>query len=538
MKLVTLVLMLMLVGPVETALAQKSAEGLGAPLAEQATAPQESATTQTARLTLDEAVSRALENNLDIAVQRLNPQIADLDVASAHAAFLPTFDSTIGTTSRVQPSTTQLDGGQRVVVDTATYNAGLTKALEWGGAAIDASWSHNRNATTSIFSSFNPSYRSNFDFIYTQPLLRGFKIDSNRQRLQVTRLSRELSDIDLRRMVTNTEAAVRSAYWDLVIASEAIAVQQQFVELAEDLITDNQARVELGTLAPIDIIQSQAEAAQRRQVLTEALQVRRTAELILKRLLVSGTDDVLWEAEVVPVDRPRFDASPVDIEAAIRAALAQRTDIARSRRQLDINDINLRAARDTTLPALDLRASYTLQGLGGTQFVRSGLGGEVGSILSGGYVDSLNQLIGNDYPAWNVSMTLSYPLGQSAAETSYARAQIQAKQTQAQIEQMELQIATEVTNAGLQIQSSLRRIEAATAARELARQRLDAEQSKFEVGASTNFFVVQAQRDLADAQRAELQAILDHQKSRIEFDRSQQTSLAQGSIIIVSGGGN
>ena len=536
MKLVMFVLVL--VGAVGTSGAQELLEARITKLVEQAASEQTPPAARTVRLTLDEAVSRALENNLDIAVQQLNPQIADLDIASAQAAFSPTFDSTIGTTSRVQPSTTQLDGGQRVVSDTATYNAGLTKALKWGGASIDAAWSNNRNATTSIFSSFNPSYRSNFDVIYTQPLLRGFKIDSNRQRLQVTRLSRELSDIDLRRLITNTEAAVRSAYWDLVIASEAIAVQEQFVELAEDLITDNQARVELGTLAPIDIIQSQAEAAQRRQVLTEALQVRRTVELILKRLMVSGTDDALWEAEVVPVDRPRFDASPVNIEEAIRTALAQRTDIARSRRQLDINDINLRAARNTTLPALDVRASYTLQGLGGTQFVRSGLGGDVGSVLPGGYVDSLNQLIGNDFPAWNVSMTLSYPLGQSAAEASYARAQIQAKQTQAQIEQMELQIATEVTNAGLQIQSSLRRIEAATAARELARQQLDAEQSKFEVGASTNFFVVQAQRDLADAQRAELQTILDHQKSRIEFDRAQQTSLTQGSIIIISGGGN
>ena len=536
MKIVMFVLVL--VGAVETSGAQELLEASITELVEQAASEQTPPAARTVRLTLDEAVSRALENNLDIAVQRLNPQIADLDIASAQAAFSPTFDSTIGTASRVQPSTTQLDGGQRVSMDTATYNAGLTKALKWGGASVDAAWSNNRNATTSIFSSFNPSYRSNFDVIYTQPLLRGFKIDSNRQRLQVTRLSRELSDIDLRRLVTNTEAAVRSAYWDLVIASEAIAVQEQFVELAEDLITDNQARVELGTLAPIDIIQSRAEAAQRRQVLTEALQVRRTAELILKRLMVSGTDDALWEAEVVPVDRPHFDASPVNIGEAIRTALAQRTDIRRSRRQLDINDINLRAARNTTLPALDVRASYTLQGLGGTQFVRSSLGGDVGKVLPGGYVDSLNQLIGNDFPAWNVSMTLSYPLGQSAAEASYARAQIQAKQTQAQIEQMELQIATEVTNAGLQIQSSLRRIEAATAARELARQQLDAEQSKFEVGASTNFFVVQAQRDLADAQRAELQAILDHQKSRIEFDRAQQTSLTQGSIIIVSGGGN
>ena len=537
MKLVTLVLVM--AGAVGTALAQEAPNSRVTALVEQATAAaQERPAARTVRLTLDDAVSRALENNLDIAVQRLNPQIADLDIASALAAFLPTFDSTVGSSSRTQPSTTQLDGGQRVIADTTTYNAGVTQALKWGGAAVEASWSNNRNATTSVFSSFNPSYRSNLDLVYTQPLLRGFTIDPIRQRLQVTRINRDLSDIDVRRMITNTEAAVRGAYWDLVIASEAIAVQQQFVELAETLIEDNQARVELGTLAPIDIIQSQSEAAQRRQVLTEALQVRSTAELVLKRLLVSGTDDPLWEAAIVPMDRPSFDPTPVDIEAAVGSALAERTDIARSRRQLDINDINVRAARDTTLPSLDVRASYTMQGLGGTEFVRSGLGGDVGGVIPGGYGDALNQLIGNDFPAWNLSMTLSYPIGQSAAEASYARAQMQVRQTQAQIEQMELQIATEVTNAGLQIQSSLRRIEAATAASELARQQLDAEQSKFEVGASTNFFVVQAQRDLADAQRAELQAILDYQKARIEFDRSQQTSLAQGGIIVVSGGGN
>ena len=257
MKLVMFVLVL--VGAVETSGAQELLEASITELVEQVASEQTPPAARTVRLTLDEAVSRALENNLDIAVQRLNPQIADLDIASAQAAFSPIFDSTIGTASRVQPSTTQLDGGQRVIIDTTTYNAGLTKALKWGGASIDASWSNNRNATTSIFSSFNPSYRANLDLTYTQPLLRGFKIDSNRQRLQVTRLSRELSDIDLRRMVTNTEAAVRSAYWDLVIASEAIDVQEQFVELAEDLIADNQARVELGILAPIDIIQSQAD---------------------------------------------------------------------------------------------------------------------------------------------------------------------------------------------------------------------------------------------------------------------------------------
>ena len=535
---------IILLAGAQTAFAQVPSEDHVADLMDRAAAlvaraPQTgSASRRGADLGVDDAVRRALENNLDIAVERLNPQVADLDVASARAAFLPTFDSTVGTSSRAQPATTQLDGGQRVVVDNSTYTTGISQAVPWGGGAFEANWSNSRNETTSVFSSFNPSFRSNLDLAYTQPLLRGFKIDASRQRLQVTRINRELSDIDLRRMVTNTEASVRSAYWDLVYATESIAVQRQFLELAETLIADNQIRVELGTLAPIDIIQSQSEAAQRRQALTEAEQLRHTAELALKRLIVSGTDDDIWGAELIPVDRPTFDPSPIDIESAIGAALSQRTDISRSRRQLDINDINLRAARDTTLPALNVQASYTMQGIGGTEFLRSGLGGNVSNIIPGGYGDALGQLLGNDFPAWNVSMTLSYPIGQSAAEAAYERARLQVRQTQAQLNQMELQIATEVTNAGLQIESARRRIESAAAARELAQQQLDAEQSKFEVGMSTNFFVVQAQRDLAAARNTELQAILDYQKARIEFDRAQQTSLAQGNITLVSGGGN
>ena len=138
MKLVTLGLVL--TGAVGTALAQGVPQARVAALVAQAAAAQARPAART-RLTLDEAVSRALENNLDIAVQRLNPQIADLDIASAQAAFLPTFDSTLGSSSRTQPSTTQLDGGQRVVVDTTTYNAGLSQALKWGGATVDASWS-------------------------------------------------------------------------------------------------------------------------------------------------------------------------------------------------------------------------------------------------------------------------------------------------------------------------------------------------------------------------------------------------------------
>ena len=189
--------------------------------------------------------------------------------------------------------------------------------------------------------------------------------------------------------------------------------------------------------------------------------------------------------------------------------------------------------RNQRLPSLDLTASYQLQGQGGTRFVRSGLGGAVLTEVPGGINDAFDQLVDANYPVWTVQLNVSYPIGPSAADAAYARAQLQTQQVQAQLRQLELQVATEVTNAVIQIRAISRRIEAATAARELAEEQLAAEQSRFEAGLSTNFFVVQAQRDLSAAQDTELRAILDQQKALIELDRVQRTSLSQAGIQIV-----
>ncbi len=488
-------------------------------------------------LSLDEAIARALERNLDIAVERLNPQVLDLSLAQVYGFYRPTFTTSFSNTSRTNPSQTQLDGGQRVVSDTATVNSSLNQAVPWGGGSFQVSWNNTRTESSNAFLTFNPSFRSNFQASYTQPLLRGFAIDSTRQQLQVTRLNREISDVDLRQTVTSTVANVRNAYWDLAYAVQAVEVQRQALELAEQLIQDNRARVEIGTMAPIDIVQSQSEAAARRQSLAQAEQNLRTAELALKRLIVDGTTDELWLAQVRSTDLPTFSPEPIDLDAAIRTALDQRTDLTRSRRQLDINDINLRALRNDTLPSVDLIGTYQLQGQGGTQTLRTGLGGNVSAIIPGGFGNAIDQLVDTQFPMWNVQVQVSYPLGQSAADAAYARARVQTQQTQVQIRQLELQVATEVTNAAVQLESILERIEASRSARELAEQQLDAEQSKFEVGTSTNFFVVQAQRDVATAQDTELRALLDYQKALVDFERAQQTSLSGARIIIVSGGG-
>jgi outer membrane protein TolC len=492
-------------------------------------------------LTLQEATSRALERNLELAVERLSPQTFDLNIARIEAAYRPTATSQFGQRARVQPPTNQLNGGNIVQNDTTTYNAGISQNLRWGGGAFLFQFNNNKDVTSNIFANFNPTFTSNFNFQVSQPLLRGFLIDNNRQQLRVTAINRDISEIQLRGTIATTLAAVRNTYFELVYALEAVAVAHGSLALAEKLVEDNQSRVEIGTMAPLDVVQAQAEVATRRQAVAQAEATWRTSELSLKRLIVNGTEDPLWRASINPIDRPVFAPEPLDVEGAVRKALDTRTDLEQARRQIDANDFTMRLMSNQRLPALDLSASYGAQGLGGTQFIRqgSGLGSTVVGQIPGGYADAWNTLTGRDYPNWNFQVNLSYPIGASAADANYARARVQLSQSAAQLRAIELQVATDVTNAALQVENGLTRYQAALAARELAQTRLEAEQSRFDVGLSTNFFVVQAQRDLATAQNSELRALLDYRRALVDFQRVQEAPANRGGGItaINAGGG-
>jgi outer membrane protein len=494
-------------------------------------------------LTLQDATTRALERNLELAVERLNPQTFDLSIARLQAAYRPIATSQFGQRAVVQPPTNQLNGGTIVQNDTTTYNAGIAQNLPWGGGNFLFQFNNNKQVTSNIFANFNPTFTSNFNFQVAQPLLRGFLIDNNRQQLHVTALSRDISEIQLRGTIATTLATVRNTYFELVYALEAVEVARGSLTLAEKLVEDNQARVEIGTMAPLDVVQAQAEVATRRQLLAQAEATWRTSELSLKRLIVNGTDDPIWRSSLNPVDRPVFAPEPLDVEGAVRKALEARTDLEQARRQIEANDFTVRYMRNQILPALDVAANYGAQGLGGTQFIRqgTGLGSTVIGQIPGGYSDALRTLSGRDYPTWNFQVNLAYPIGSSAAEANYARARVQVSQSAAQLRALELQVATDVTNAALQVENGLTRYQAALAARQLAQTRLDAEQSRFDVGLSTNFFVVQAQRDLITAQVSELRALLDYRRALVDYERVQESPATRGggvTAINAGGGGN
>jgi len=489
-------------------------------------------------LTLNEAVELALAQNLDIAVERLSPQAADFQLAGLRNLYRPLASSSLGQRSQVNPPTNQLNGGQRVTNDTTTYNFGVSQELPWGGGNFALTFNNSRLSTSNLFANYNPTFTSSLTATFVQPLLRDFRIDNNRQQIAVVQINRDIAEETLRATVAQTVANVRNAYWELAYARAAVDVAQRSLDLAQKLVEDNQARVEVGTLAPIDVVQAEAEAANRRQTVAQAEATLATAQLTLKRLLVTGTSDPLWTQELRAVDLPQLAAPPLDVEAAVRAALERRTDLATARKNLESNDVTLRFWQNQSRPALDLQLNYGAQGIGGTQFIRqgTGLGSTIIGEIPGGYTDALSILRNRDFPTWNAALTVSYPIGGNNADGQYARARVQRTQQSTRLRALELQVATEVTNAALQVQANLRRVDAARAARALAERQLEAEQSKFEVGLSTNFFVVQSQRDLADAQNVELRALTDLQRALVTFERAQEAPAGGGGTNIGTAG--
>jgi outer membrane protein TolC len=495
------------------------------------------------RMTMDDAIKLALDRNLDISVQRLNPQTFDFSMSALQSSYLPTLTSSVLQQSQTTAPTSTLSGGTTgIVAGTQQFNAGLAQNVKWGGGSFIANFNNTRATTTSTTALFDPLYTPNWSAQYTQPLLRNFKIDTNRQQLVVTSLNQDISEIQLQATIINTLANVRNAYYNLVFAVQSVDVAKRSVDLAEQLVKDNQTRVEIGTMAPIDVVQAQSQAATQRQNLAAAVGTQRTNELALKRLIVNGTMDPNWSADIDPADRPDFAPEPIDIPAAVARALANRTDLQQVKKNVQINDVTLQLLRNQVLPQTDFTARYGLLGQGGTQFISTGNGVSrvVTGTVPGGYGDALGTLFQNKYPTWSFALNVSYPIGTSAAEASVARARVQLTQVEAQVHQIELQVATDVTTAATNVQNGVEQVQAAQAASQFAQKQLEAEQSKFEVGMSTNYFVVQAQRDLATAQNNELQAILGYRRAVVELERLQQTSLTNSNITIITatqGGG-
>jgi HAE1 family hydrophobic/amphiphilic exporter-1 len=507
---------------------------LGSAAAAQTPAPQQPAPGGEAlKLTRDDVVRMAIENNPDLAATRLEPARTDAQVAAARAAFRPTLNSTMLRNSESLPASNLFAGNLgNLDTDSWTGTAGLGQRLPWFGASYDVSFNAVRTTTNNPIASFTPSVTSTLQAVFSQPFLRDFKTDPARAQVELSEKTREVADIQLRDRLTQARIDAEAAYWAFVAARASVQVQQQSLDLSLELERTNRARVDVGQSPPLDLVSSRAEVAQRNEALIVARTLALQAEDVLRTLIMDPRRDDYWRVRLEPSDLVPPAQVAVDVDAAVRRALAERSDIAETRKQIEAGDINVGLAKNQTLPDLRAQALYLTNGQGGTRLIRTGgFPGTIVGVDDTGFGSVLGQVLSSDFPQWSFGLTLSYPLGQSTEEANLARARIERDQAAARLRSVELTAVREVRNAALRLEQNRQRIETTKLARELAEQRLDAEQKRFEVGMSTSFLVIQAQRDLAVARDNELRASLDYQLAALAFERAQQI----GSPALVSG---
>jgi len=475
------------------------------------------------QLSADEAVKLALENNLGIRAERLSPQAQALAVAQTRAAFAPVVFGGSTKNSNSSPPQNFLAGNDFTTNAGFRSSAGVAQQLKWFGGRYQASLDGARNTTSDPTDPFNPRLSSNFNFNFTQPLLRDFMIDSTRQQLLIGQKQQEIVDLQLQQQVTQTSRTVRNAYYDLVGAIGQLKVSQQSLDLAKESLKNNERRVEVGTIPPIDIVEAQAEVSRNEEAVIIGESQVKSFEDVLRTLIMNPSQPDFWAVHIVPSEEPVLTPRALDVDAAIRNALDHRTDVAQSHREMDQTDITMKFARNQRLPALNAIVNYGLAGVGGTRTLYDTSGGfpVPTGVAQRNFSDALRDIFGNDFKTWSVQFQVSYPIGTSAADAGYAQAKVLREQQTTTLRQLELQVTQQVREAARQVDTSLKRVEATRKAREFSTKRYEAEQKRIAVGLSTTFQLFQAQRDLSSAQLSELNAIIAYNRALIAFESIQ-----------------
>jgi outer membrane protein len=491
---------------------------------------------QTVSLTLAEAVQRTIEHNPDLTIVRLGTEVEAARVGESRGAYAPVFSTTLGRSRNVTPPTNYLLGDAGVDVKDWFSTTGVRQRLPWGSGTWSISWDSARTTTNNPIASVDPNLQSGVVFAFSQPLLRDRRIDEARAQYIIARRGQDSSELRFRESVVRTVATVKRAYWTFKASIANVGVQQRSLELSQELARQNRIRVEAGQLPPLDLVQAEAEVAQRREGLIQAKAIADDAEDHLRRLIMEPGDATFWNARLDPVDEPPDPVGNPDVDGAVANALQSRYDLARAGHDLENAKTSVAYLDNQRLPDVRLETSYGSSGLGGVQLLRTGtFPGSVIGTRDRSFAEALGQSFTPDYPAWSVGVTVSYPLGHSYEDASAARAQVERKQAEARIASLRLEVAESVRQAARRTRSAAERVDAARAGATLAEQRFNDENRRYSVGLSTTFLVTQAQRDLLQAQVTVLQTTLDYQSAIVDLEAVQSASPNGGESVGVRG---
>ena len=541
-------------------------------------------------LSLQEAVELALENNMDIVVQRYNPWFADLGLLKAKAGgfggatpgavfggstsnnpllnFDPVITTVLSVDDRKIPVNNPLTSGTGtgvsalvpLTIHTSTFNTQLSQGFQTGTTFFTA-WDNTRSSSSSSANLFNPSVQSSLFVGFQQQLLNGFGRSVNTRNIRIAKNNRKIADWAFTQQAITTVTNTITSYWELVFARENVKVQQQAITVAEKLYNDNRKQLEIGTMAPLDVTRAESELATNRQNLIVAQTLQLQDQQALKNAISKNPlAPNFLNVEVIPTDlpsRPEAIEAP-SFEEAVKEAYAKRPDLQEEAINLLNSAIDVKATRNALLPTATLNAQYGTVGLAGNQakFTTKTVAGTPvvdangvpipgfflpttqftpNGIKPAGFSDAMSAAFHNNFPDYQVSLNVQIPIRNRSAQADNQRSILTLRQLEAQLQQLKNAALLDVRITYIALEQDRARVEAAAKARELQQQTFDAEQKKYQLGASTVYLVIQTQRDLIQAQGTELRALADLVEAKANYERAVGRTLEVNRVTIADG---
>jgi outer membrane protein TolC len=486
------------------------------------------------RLGLEDAITLAFLNNTDIKVDRAQIEISPFSVERAHAPFDPQWVSSFAPTRSVSPSVSSLQGATTLSTLNQVSNLSYTQEF-LTGTTVGAGFATTRATTNSSFAFVNPSFSSGLTFSLSQPLWRGRGLSPNRAPIVIAQRGVRQSHATFEAQVSDILQRVISQYWDVVQARETLAVLKKSFALAQASYDRDKRSLELGALPPLDIYRSESQVAQRKIAVIQAEYSLKQVEVVLRQTLGADLDDrvAALDLELTEKAETSGSLSLIDLREALLEAVKNRPEIEAQNQQLAIDDLSVKLANDNMRPRLDLSASYTSSGLGGVVF-GTGAGGNPVLVSTGGFTNSLNQVGSFSFPTYGMTLQLTLPVRNSSARADLGTAMVSKKRALYQMRSLEQSISAEVKNAVHDLEQAELVITAAQASRDLSAQNLSAEERKYQLGAETIFFVLDAQNQLSQAELSLVQAKIAYQRAMTEVDHATGALLRKHSVSTAS----
>lgn len=489
-------------------------------------------------LTLQDCIHMALENNLDLQVSRINPRIAETNIDIERASFDSTLSSTTFLEQREIPVFPASFGvkfqDQRNL--SITFNDRLHTGLSYNIQMIE---DRSHLLFQNQIPEFSGPILSSALFLeLTQPLLKNRGTAINETQIRVAKNNRRISDTEYLQSVLDTLKAVESAYWELVFANRDLQVRRQSLQRARRFLEENRVKVEVGTLAPIEITTAQAEVASRREDVIVGENALADAEDAL-RVQITTLEDPMWEERLVPTDQPPFTAVEIDLEGSIQTAFENRPDLEQQRLTIENEEMNWKFQRNQKKHQLDIVGRYGARGQTDSSAL---LANPLGPFPlfppipnptdDEGHIESLEQVGRTDFDTWRLTLNWTVPIHNRQAKSQFSAARLRREQAVVNYELLRQRAKQEVRKAARQIETDRQRVEAARVNMRLQTEKLEAEEKKYQNGMSTSFQVLEFQEDLAEAERGEARAIIDYNLSIAELDRVTGTLDRSRNVIV------